>query len=210
MQITKRKPLMGSIPGSSPDGRIPYTLGPRVSFWVAAAVVTHALWTSAAPAMTYPLYGKEWHLTPTETTAIFAVYPIVVGGVLIGLGDVSDYIGRRATMLMGLGASLLGVLLFAVAPDVRWVFIGRALMGAGAGLSAAPATAAMVEFSPEGQSSRAGSITTAAQGVGSALAMLVATPIIPPSRSNGTGTKRDPQHQAAKQPMKFPLGDCLR
>ena len=78
--------------------------------------------------MTYPLYGKEWHLTPTETTAIFAVYPTVVGGVLIGLGDVSDYIGRRATMLMGLGASLLGVLLFAVAPDIRWVFIGRALM----------------------------------------------------------------------------------
>ena len=162
-----------AITGGSADGRITITFGPRLSFWVAAAVVTHALWTSAAPAMTYPLYGKEWHLTPTETTAIFAVYPIVVGGVLIGLGDVSDYIGRRATMLMGLGASLLGVLLFAVAPDIRWVFIGRALMGVGVGLSAAPATAAMVEFSPAGQSSRAGSITTAAQALGIALAMLV-------------------------------------
>jgi MFS family permease len=76
-------------------------------------------------------------------------------------------------MLMGLGASLLGVLLFAVAPDIRWVFIGRALMGVGVAFSAAPGTAAMVEFSPAGQSSRAGSITTAAQALGIALAMLV-------------------------------------
>jgi hypothetical protein len=48
-----------AIPGSSPHGRIPYTLGPRVSFWVAAAVVAHALWTSSAPAMTYPSTGRS-------------------------------------------------------------------------------------------------------------------------------------------------------
>jgi len=30
----------------------PYELGRRTSFWVAAGVVAHTLWTSAAPAMT--------------------------------------------------------------------------------------------------------------------------------------------------------------
>jgi hypothetical protein len=44
----------------------------------------------------------------------------------------------RATMLMGLGASLAGALLFAMAPDVLWLFAARALMGVGVGLAARP------------------------------------------------------------------------
>jgi hypothetical protein len=44
------------------------TLGRSASFWVSAAVVAHTLWTSAAPAMTYPLYAAQWGLTPTATT----------------------------------------------------------------------------------------------------------------------------------------------
>ena len=46
------------------------TLGRRASFLVAAAVVAHTLWTSAAPAVTYPLYAARWHLTPTVTTGM--------------------------------------------------------------------------------------------------------------------------------------------
>jgi hypothetical protein len=61
----------------------PYELGQRASFWVAAGVVAHTLWTSAAPAMTYPLFAEEWHLTHTVTTGVFAIYPIVVAAVLV-------------------------------------------------------------------------------------------------------------------------------
>jgi MFS family permease len=153
-------------------------LGRRASFWVSAAVVAHTLWTSAAPAMTYPLYAKEWGLTPTVTTAIFAIYPIVVVLVLIGFGDISDYVGRRATMLLGMGASLVGVLLFAIAPDILWVFIGRVFMGLGVGLSASPSAAAMVEFSAPGQSQRASAVTTAAQALGLTCAALVGGALI--------------------------------
>jgi predicted MFS family arabinose efflux permease len=161
-----------------PKKRAAYTLGQRASFWVAAAVVVHTLWTSAAPAMSYPLYAAEWHLTPATTTAIFAVYPLIVVSTLILFGDMSDYIGRRKTMLLGLAASFLGVLLFAVAPSVDWLFVGRAFMGIGVGLSASPSAAALVEFSPAGQSKRAGSVTTAAQSLGLALALLVGGTLI--------------------------------
>ena len=85
-------------------------------------------------------------LNHTVTTGIFAIYPVVVVLTLIGVGDISDHIGRRATMLMGLGASLAGTVLFAVAPDVLWLFSARTLMGVGVGLSAGPSTAAVVEF----------------------------------------------------------------
>ncbi|HEY8717616.1 MFS transporter [Pengzhenrongella sp.] len=148
-------------------------LGQRASFWVAAAVAAVALWTSAAPSMTYPLYAAQWHLSPTVTTGIFAVYPATLVVVLVLFGDLSDYLGRRATILLGLVSSMLGVLLFAVAPNVGVVLAGRALMGIGVGLSLSPATAAMVEFSPPGQAKRASAITTAATALGLGLATLV-------------------------------------
>ena len=156
----------------------PFALGRRASFWVSAGVVGHTFWTSAAPAMTYPLYAREWGLTHTTTTAIFAIYPIVVVAVLIGFGDVSDHIGRRATMLLGLSASILGVLLFALAPSVLWLFAGRFFMGVGVGLAAAPSTAALVEFSPDGQFKRASSITTVAQSAGFVAALLIGGALI--------------------------------
>jgi predicted MFS family arabinose efflux permease len=148
-------------------------LGRQASFWVSAGIVSHGFWTSAAPAMTYPLYAAEWRLPTTVITEIFALYPIVVVIVLTVFGDLSDHIGRRLTMLLGLGASLLGVLSFALAQNVVWLFVGRALMGVGVGLSAGPSTAAMVEFSAPGQSRRASSITTAAQAAGYVLAFLI-------------------------------------
>jgi MFS family permease len=149
------------------------SLSRRGSFWTAAAVAGISLWTSAAPTTTYPLYASTWHLTPTATTAIFAVYPVVLVAFLLIFGQVSDYIGRRTTMLYGVGAMLAGVLVFAVAPSVGWVYAGRALMGAGVGLALTPATAAAVEFSARGKEHRAASVTTVATAVGLALATIV-------------------------------------
>ena len=147
--MARTEPLSGARTQSR-RASPPVTLGRRASLLVSAGVVAHTLWTSAAPAMVYRLYADEWHLNHTVTTGIFAIYPVVVVLVLIGFGDISDHIGRRATMLMGLGASLAGALLFAVAPDVLWLFAGRALMGVGVGLTAGPSTAAVVEFATAG------------------------------------------------------------
>jgi len=149
-----------------------FVLGRRASLWVSAGVVGHTLWTSAAPALTYELYAREWQLTHTVTAGIFAVYPIVVAIMLIGFGGISDQIGRRATMLAGLFASLAGAVLFAVAPDVWWIFAGRALMGIGVGLAASPSTAAVLEFSSPERARSAASVTMAAQAIGFAAALL--------------------------------------
>jgi hypothetical protein len=157
------------------------SLGPRASLFVSAGVVAHTLWTSAAPALAYRLYADEWHLNHTVTTGIFAIYPVVVVLTLIGFGDISDHIGRRATMLMGLGASLAGTVLFAVAPGVLWLFAARTLMGVGVGLSAGPSTAAVVEFAaggPGDTSRRAALIATVAQAAGFAAAFLVGGALI--------------------------------
>jgi MFS family permease len=150
-----------------------FVLGRRASLTVSVGVVAHTLWTSAAPALTYRLYAQEWHLTYTATTGIFAVFPIAVVAMLVIFGGISDQIGRRAAMLAGLGASLVGAVLFAIAPDVRWVFAGRAFMGVGVGLSAGPSTAAILEFCNHQDARHAASLTMAAQAGGFAAALLV-------------------------------------
>ena len=150
-----------------------FVLGRRASLLVSAGVVSHTLWTSAAPALTYGLYAREWHLSHTVTAGIFAIYPIGVVVMLVGFGGISDQIGRRATMLAGLFASLVGALLFAVAPDVWWVFAGRALMGIGVGLAASPSTAAILEFSSPESAKHAASVTMGAQAAGFAAALLL-------------------------------------
>jgi MFS family permease len=152
--------------------------GQKASFLTAAAVVAHTIWTSAAPALTYPLYAKSWQLTTFDTTAIFAIYPVFVVSMLVIFGNVSDYIGRREAMLIGLLASTLGSALFAIAPNVTWVYIGRALMGVGVGLSAGPSAAAVVEFSAAGRANLAGGVTAAAQALGMAGAALVGGALI--------------------------------
>jgi predicted MFS family arabinose efflux permease len=159
--------------GTGPPAGGRFVLGRRASLLVSAGVVSHTLWTSAAPALTYGLYAQEWHLTHTVTAGIFAIYPIVVVAMLVGFGGISDQIGRRATMLAGLFASLAGALLFAVAPDVWWVFAGRALMGIGVGLAASPSTAAILEFTSPERAKSAASVTMGAQAIGFAAALLL-------------------------------------
>lgn len=149
------------------------TLSTRGSFWTAAAVAGLALWASGAPTVVYPLYAAEWQVDPAVTTAIFAIYPLVLVPVLIVFGNLSDVIGRRAVILIGIGALAGGSIAFGLAPDLLWVFLGRAFMGLGVGLALSPATAAMVEFGGPDGARRASSTTTAATATGLALATIV-------------------------------------
>jgi MFS family permease len=140
------------------------------AFWTAATVPALALWASGAPTPVYPLYGSDWHLTPEVTTAIFAIYPLALVIVLGVFGDLSDTIGRRRSMLVGIVGVAIGAVLFGIAPNVAVVFVGRLFMGVGVGLSLSPSTAAMVEHAGPGASSRASSIATAATAVGLTIA----------------------------------------
>ncbi len=153
----------------------PTTLGRRASLVVAALVVAHTLWTSAAPAIAYRLYAQQWHLSHMVTTEIFAIYPLAVVTALVLFGGLSDQIGRRAVMLLGLSASLTGALLFALAPNVTWLFLARAAMGLGVGLAAGPSTAAVADFSLPGPGTarHAALVTTLAQAGGFAAALLL-------------------------------------
>jgi MFS family permease len=164
---------MTPVPLPVAPKRAGVVLGRRASLAVSVGVAAHTFWSSAAPTLTYRLYAQDWHLTHTATTGIFAVYPVAVVAMLVGFGGISDQIGRRAAMLLSLSASLIGTLLFALAPDVWWLFVGRADMGIGVVLAAGPSTAAILEFSGHQDAKRAAIITMTAQAGGFAAALLV-------------------------------------
>lgn len=156
-----------------PRTRSPRRLTDRASFWAAASVAAIALWASGAPSMVYPVYVAEWHLTPITITSIFAVYPITLVVILVIFGSLSDYVGRRAVLLGGLLAMALGILLFALAPNVGWLYAGRVLQGIGVGFAMSPASAAMVEYNRSENGGRASSINTASTALGLTLATIV-------------------------------------
>ena len=142
-----------------------------LAFWTAAAVIVVGLWASGSPAMVYPLYERVWQLPDAVTTSVFAVYPLVLIVALLLFGDLSDHIGRRATILLGLSSIFVGVLVFALAPSVQWLFVGRVFQGLGVGLSLSPAGAALVELDRTGK--RASTVNTVAIAIGLTLATVV-------------------------------------
>ena len=148
-------------------------LSPRASFWTAASVAGLALWASAAPTIVYPLYERSWGFTAATSTLVFAMYPLVLIPVLLVFGNISDHLGRRFAILLGLGALALGTLVFGVASGLPEVLLGRALMGVGVGFSLSPAAAAMIEVGGPERARNASSVLTAATATGLALATIV-------------------------------------
>ncbi|WP_309241799.1 MFS transporter [Mycobacterium sp. AZCC_0083] len=130
------------------------------------------LWTSAAPALANPLYAAQWELTPTVTTAPFAVYPAALAVMLIVFGKFSDYTGRRPAIRIGMSSCLLGSVLFAIGPSIVWLFLGRAIMRIGVAFALSAATAAMFEYRPSHKGERASAVATAASAVGLTVALL--------------------------------------
>jgi len=153
-------------------------LSRRASFWVSLGVAMHMLWTSAARALSYRLYTEEWQLSPIQTTGVFAIYPLFVVGTLILLGDLSDHVGRRWTMLVAQVFSLIGALTLAWAINIEWLLIAPAVMGVGVGLASGASTAAILAFSSAGDPERAASATNLAQALGFATALLLGGALI--------------------------------
>lgn len=145
----------------------------RTAYATAALTAALALWTSGAPSVVYPLYGRVWAVPPALTTVVFAVYPLTLLLVLGLFGAVSDRIGRRAAIVLGLGLMALGTVAFALAPSVAVLLVGRALTGAGVGFALSPATAGLAEYAVPGRGHLAGAVATAATSAGLIVALVL-------------------------------------
>jgi MFS family permease len=121
------------------------------------------------PTPLYPLYQEKYGFGGLTVTVVFAVYAVGVGAALIVFGQLSDRVGRRPILAMGLALSaasavvflLDGVFSFGLGP----LFVGRLLSGFSAGVFTGTATATIVEMAPAERRSRA-SLLAAAVNMG--------------------------------------------
>ncbi|GAA4669296.1 MULTISPECIES: MFS transporter [Amycolatopsis] len=145
----------------------------RGTFWSAAFVLALCLWSSGAPSVLYPLYAAEWRLPPVVTTSVFATYPLALLVVLLLAGGLSDVLGRRRAMLIGVALIAVGAAVFAVPASVAVLFLGRAVQGLGVGFAFSAANASLVENTVFDSPRAAGVVTTASTSGGLALSLVV-------------------------------------
>ncbi|WP_167041432.1 MFS transporter [Salinibacterium sp. ZJ454] len=146
-------------------------LGRRGAFWASASVLALVLWSSGAPSVLYPIYAEQWDLTPLIITTVFATYQLALIVVLPLFGNLSDQLGRRRVMIVGVALIAASAILFAVAPNVAFLFAGRVLQGAGAGLAMGAATASLIENNTASSPRFASSMATVATATGLTLAL---------------------------------------
>lgn len=81
-------------------------------------------------------------------TAVFAAYPLALLVALLTVGTLSDHLGRRAVVLASLGAQIVAMCVFFVAPSAPVLIAARALQGAATGAATAAFGAALVDLHP--------------------------------------------------------------
>jgi len=138
------------------------------------------------PTPLYPLFEQRYSFGELMVTVIFAVYAFgVVAGLLV-FGNLSDEIGRKPVLLIGLGFSAASALLFIFAGSLTPIFAGRIVSGLSAGVFTGTATAMLVDLAPGGNR-RLGSLVAVVVnlgglGLGTLLAGLLADHLSSPLR----------------------------
>jgi predicted MFS family arabinose efflux permease len=131
------------------------------------------------PTPLWPLYQARDHFGATTVTVAFAV--MVVGAALsfLGLGHLSDRLGRRRIIVPALLVDIAAAVILAVWPALPGLIVGRLLTGIAVGLMASTATAYLADLHREAHPDRAGSpvpalVATAANLGGLAMGPLIA------------------------------------
>lgn len=127
---------------------------------------------SFTPTPLYSLYQQEWGISDVQVSLAFAAYPAGVIAVLLFLGGISDRIGRRNTLLIGLALLTLALLALALAPSYPVFVLGRLIHGFSSGLATSAAAAALMESHPQGLAAGA-FVNTACVGAGVAVGPLL-------------------------------------
>src|SRR5882757_4281162 len=103
------------------------------------AVVTAMTFAAsgAAPTPLYQQYQESFGLTPFMLTVIFAAYVLSLLAALLTVGSLSDYIGRRPSILAALSLNVVAMVMFIAADSAAALIAARAVQGFATGFATA-------------------------------------------------------------------------
>ena len=118
-------------------------------FALAAYAFFVAMLGTTLPTPLYPLFEQRYSFGELLVTVIFAIYAFgVIAGLLL-FGKLSDQIGRKPLLLLGLALSAVNALLFLLAGSLVPIYAARVISGLSAGVFTGTATAYLVDLAPE-------------------------------------------------------------
>lgn len=165
--VTRTPPARTPGPQSPARGSI----RPMIVVWLAWVVLMAGV---NLPTPLYAVYSERFGFSSAVLTAVFALYAFVLVPALMLFGQLSDRLGRRIVLLMGLAAGAAGLIVFALAESTAWLFAGRVFQGLAVGMASSAATAALVELEPARDARRPALLAGLAQAGGSGAGPLVA------------------------------------
>jgi predicted MFS family arabinose efflux permease len=145
--------------------------------WVAGIVVL-ALFASATPSPLYADYAARWHFSTPMLTVVFAAYALGALTALLLAGRLSDDLGRRPLLAVGLAVLLGAMLLFAFARSVQWLLAARLVQGVATGIILSAAGAALLELEPGRDTGRAGLVNGVSAALGIGTGALIASLLV--------------------------------
>jgi MFS family permease len=148
-----------------------------VAFWLLGGVFFVLLFAAGAPSPLYRVYQVEWGFSSSTLTAVFAVYAFALLVTLLFFGSLSDYLGRRRMIVVGLAVNAAACVSFLAADGVGLLFGGRALQGVATGVATGALGAALIELQPE-ESGRGPLVTSAAPSMGLAAGALATSALV--------------------------------
>ena len=131
---------------------------------------------AAATAPLYPVYQRQWRFSPTTLTAVFAIYVLFVLITLLLFGSLSDHVGRRRVIAVGIAIEVASCVLFLLAGGVGALFAGRALQGAAVGLTTGAVGGELLDLRPNG--GLAPLVTSLTASAGLAAGALIASALV--------------------------------
>jgi MFS family permease len=125
--------------------------GSVTGFLLAVSAFFVAMVGTTLPTPLYPLFEQRYSFGPLLVTVIFAIYAFGVIAGLILFGNLSDRMGRKPVLLLGLVLSAASALLFLFAESLAPIYVGRVVSGLSAGIFTGTATAYVIDLAPGGR-----------------------------------------------------------
>jgi MFS family permease len=107
-------------------------------------------------------------VTLREVSWIVIAFSLTVTALLLPMGRLSDLIGRKKTLVSGIGLFIVGSLVCYLAESLFMLILGRVVMGIGASMGQGVGTAIVVSVFPQHERGKAIGSHTTVVAIGSA------------------------------------------
>src|ERR1700676_1315379 len=111
-----------------------------------ASITVTFLAASSAPTPLYATYQKAWGFSALTTTVVFGVYALAFLSALLTVGRLSDHIGRRPVLIVGIAGQVLALVIFVDAHSVIALLAARIVQGLATGAAIGAVGAGMLDI----------------------------------------------------------------